>query len=289
MKRQFRESSRGISCHPDALSPTKKMLVCYLLQDKKWLLATFFFTGTEQNVLMLHLHYPALGKAVVWGGEDKGSRHRKETKCSCGHSCSLSPAPGEAGTALVKALTTPKPAGIAEKIYGRKGPSMKNLFLVGRRPIMEHKANPAGPSLWREAEVSKYMLIPGCGCFSVTLSAPAQHRCAGIPASAGAGRRPPVCSELCAGSEKGSTSYHEPPIAPQLSGSPRALALQPRDALSSGVWSSYSTEDAFPDAKANYLRFSSMGGLSQKEGALEGKNENDTLPLPKKTTFLLNP
>lgn len=52
---------------------------------------------------------------MVWGGEEKGSRQRNETKCSCGHSCGLSSAPGGAGTALVKALTPLKPAGIAEE------------------------------------------------------------------------------------------------------------------------------------------------------------------------------
>lgn len=52
---------------------------------------------------------------MAWGGEEKGFRQRNETKCSCGHSCGLSSAPEEAGTALVKALTALKPAGIAEK------------------------------------------------------------------------------------------------------------------------------------------------------------------------------
>lgn len=58
---------------------------------------------------------PRSGLAVVWGGEEKGSRQKDKTKYSCGQWCGLSPAPGEVGMALLKALTAPKPAGIAEK------------------------------------------------------------------------------------------------------------------------------------------------------------------------------
>lgn len=166
---------------------------------------------------MLHLHSPALGKTVVSGGEEKGSRHRNETKCSCGHSCGLSPAPGEAGMALVKALTALKPAGIAEKMHRRESPDMKNLFLMWREPITECKADPAVPSLCRVTEGSEHMLIPSHRCLYLTLSAPAGYRCMELPASAGTGRRPPVCLEQCTGSKKavlpimGDGESHPPP------------------------------------------------------------------------------
>lgn len=39
---------------------------------------------------------------------------------------------------------------------------------------------------------SEGTLTPAHWCFSLTLSAPAWHRCPEVPASAGAGRRPPV-------------------------------------------------------------------------------------------------
>jgi len=89
---------------------------CLLLSTKYNFLLCFFHWHRAKCILTLHLHSPALGKAVVWGGEEKGSRHRNETKRSRSHSCGLSPAPGEAGTALVKALAALKPAGIAEEM-----------------------------------------------------------------------------------------------------------------------------------------------------------------------------
>lgn len=91
----------------------RKLIVYYFLQNVTP--CYVFFRHRAKCGLILHLHSPALGKSVVWGGEEKGSRQRNETKCSCGHSCGLSSAPGETGTALGKALTTMKPAGIAEK------------------------------------------------------------------------------------------------------------------------------------------------------------------------------
>lgn len=41
--------------------------------------------------------------------------------------------------------------------------------------------------------------------------------------------------------------------------------------------------------KANYPHLSSTGELSQEEGTPDGKNENDTLSLPKKTALLADP
>lgn len=89
------------------------MIVYYI--SAKYDACYVFFRQRAKCGLILHLHSPALGKSVASGGEEKGSRQRNETKCSCGHSCGLSSAPGEAGIALVKALTALKPAGIAEE------------------------------------------------------------------------------------------------------------------------------------------------------------------------------
>lgn len=116
---------------------------------------------------------------------------------------------------------------------------MKNLFLMWREPITEYKADPAVPSLCRDTEESERTLIAGHRCFYLTLSAHARHRRTELPASAGAGRRPPVCLEQCTGSEKGSASHHrqwgEPPTTPWLSTCPKPCTPQPRGTLSSRI------------------------------------------------------
>lgn len=143
--------------------PKKYFLSFWCAQSyTKWLFSTVYnkhcllrVFSLAQSKVCFNTSPPFPSHAVVWGGEETGSRN--ETKCSCGHLCSPSPAPGEA---LLKGLTALKSAGIAEKMHRRKSPGTKHLFLMWRKPITECKTDPAVPSLWRCAERSEWTLTP---------------------------------------------------------------------------------------------------------------------------------
>lgn len=175
---------------------------------------------------------PRSGLAVVWGGEEKGSRQRDEIKYSRGHWCGLSPAPGQVGMALLKTLTAPKLAGIAEK--------------NAQEEKVQHKESVCHVEKAHSRAPSSATAMEACGEFWgyictrwLSFPAPSQCGCTEIPASAGwTGDLSPARS-----SRKGNTAHH------------RSCAPTARLFL---TW--------------KQITFSSTWGLSQKKGMAKRKN-----------------